>query len=590
MLISYLWLQKYFDKKLPSPERVADALTFHAFEIESLEKKDNDTIIDVKVLPNRTHDALSHLGIAKEISAILNIPLKKTSAIKLPKVSPRAPKVKLEIKEKKACPRFTLLVIDGVKVGPSPKWLKDQLGVLGQRSINNIVDATNYVMFQLGQPLHAYDYHKLEDATIRVRYAREGEQVTTLDKKEVILQADDLVIAGTRSIYGIAGIKGGMIPEVSSDSKTIVLEAANFAPEMIRKTAQRIGIRTDAAKRFESGLTSELAHIALSEVASLIIKIAAQKEIHIGKREDIYSKKEVRRVVRISRNQANSIIGARLKDIEISSVWKRLGFPHKTIKQNDDTVFVVTVPFERLDISVKEDLAEEIGRIVGFAGLEGTLPTEPLVQIESNPYWKVKDVIREVMLAAGHSEVYTYAFMGNGEIEVANPIASDKKYLRNNLATGLKSALAENLKYFPHARMFEFGHIFGRDQGKINESQSFAALIGFRKRKEVEQKQDFFELKGVLEMIMGELKIPDVHFVDAGGELVASVLSGKQVLGYMFINGFELDLDKLVSLAQTQVVFTPPSKFPSIERDVSIFVPVKTRVIDQAQPAAEPRL
>lgn len=315
MLISYLWLQKYFDKKLPSPERVADALTFHAFEIESLEKKDNDTIIDVKVLPNRTHDALSHLGIAKEISAILNIPLKKTSAIKLPKVSPRAPKVKLEIKEKKACPRFTLLVIDGVKVGPSPKWLKDQLGVLGQRSINNIVDATNYVMFQLGQPLHAYDYHKLEDATIRVRYAREGEQVTTLDKKEVILQADDLVIAGTRSIYGIAGIKGGMIPEVSSDSKTIVLEAANFAPEMIRKTAQRIGIRTDAAKRFESGLTSELAHIALSEVASLIIKIAAQKEIHIGKREDIYSKKEVRRVVRISRNQANSIIGARLKDI-----------------------------------------------------------------------------------------------------------------------------------------------------------------------------------------------------------------------------------------------------------------------------------
>jgi phenylalanyl-tRNA synthetase beta chain len=578
MLISYLWLQKYFDKKLPSPERVADALTFHAFEIESLEKKDNDTIIDVKVLPNRTHDALSHLGIAKEISAILNIPLKKTSAIKLPKVSPRAPKVKLEIKEKKACPRFTLLVIDGVKVGPSPKWLKDQLGVLGQRSINNIVDATNYVMFQLGQPLHAYDYHKLEDATIRVRYAREGEQVTTLDKKEVILQADDLVIAGTRSIYGIAGIKGGMIPEVSSDSKTIVLEAANFAPEMIRKTAQRIGIRTDAAKRFESGLTSELAHIALSEVASLIIKIAAQKEIHIGKREDIYSKKEVRRVVRISRNQANSIIGARLKDIEISSVWKRLGFPHKTIKQNDDTVFVVTVPFERLDISVKEDLAEEIGRIVGFAGLEGTLPTEPLVQIESNPYWKVKDVIREVMLAAGHSEVYTYAFMGNGEIEVANPIASDKKYLRNNLATGLKSALAENLKYFPHARMFEFGHIFGRDQGKINESQSFAALIGFRKRKEVEQKQDFFELKGVLEMIMGELKIPDVHFVDAGGELVASVLSGKQVLGYMFINGFELDLDKLVSLAQTQVVFTPPSKFPSIERDVSIFVPVKTQV------------
>jgi phenylalanyl-tRNA synthetase beta chain len=228
--------------------------------------------------------------------------------------------------------------------------------------------------------------------------------------------------------------------------------------------------------------------------------------------------------------------------------------------------------------SVKEDLAEEIGRIVGFAGLEGTLPTEPLVQIESNPYWKVKDVIREVMLAAGHSEVYTYAFMGNGEIEVANPIASDKKYLRNNLATGLKSALAENLKYFPHARMFEFGHIFGRDQGKINESQSFAALIGFRKRKEVEQKQDFFELKGVLEMIMGELKIPDVHFVDAGGELVASVLSGKQVLGYMFINGFELDLDKLVSLAQTQVVFTPPSKFPSIERDVSIFVPVKTQV------------
>jgi phenylalanyl-tRNA synthetase beta chain len=245
-----------------------------------------------------------------------------------------------------------------------------------------------------------------------------------------------------------------------------------------------------------------------------------------------------------------------------------------------DALYTVLVPDARLDIRLREDLVEEVGRLAGYHKLVAKMPTETITIPTINKEWHARDIAREVMLAAGFSDVYTYAFNGRGEIEVANPIAADKKFLRNNLMGGLHTAVAENLKYESEVRIFEFGHIFGKTDEQIREESSFAAVMGFQKRKEVQMKADFYTLKGVLETVFSTLGISDVHYEDAGGELVASVYAGKELLGVMSINGFELDFAKMVELMNDSMVYTAPSRFPSIIRDISLFVPMTTKVGD----------
>ncbi len=579
MIISYKLLQLYFDKKLPKPEVVADALTFHAFEIESIEQKSGDTLIDVKVLPNRAHDCLSHRGVAGEVSAILNIPLKKLPAPKLGKASKTAPALRVEIKDKR-CTRYLGLIIDGVKVTPSPKWLKEALESLGQRSINNVVDATNYVMLMIGQPLHAFDYAKVSGSAIIVRPAKEGEQMTTLDKKELTLNPDVMVIADKEGVLGIAGVKGGTKAEVTNETTSIVLESANFDASTIRVTAMKLGIRTDASKRFESGLTPYLAEEAMLMVAGIIVDIADTKETKLGSLVDIFPKPPKARVLTVTLADINRILGTEFADREVSQVWKKLDFMLKTTGKGDAVTYAITIPFTRLDLTLKQDLVEEVGRMMGYHKLIPSMPTDPMKVPEVNKEWQCRDIAREIMLTAGFSEVYTYSFNNVGEVEVANPIANDKKSLRNNLSNGLKGAVSENLKYDSAVCIFEFGHVFGRDKHQLVEESSFAVFMGFAKRKDAQKKEDFFVLKGVLDTILQTLGVPHVHYEEASGELVASVYSGDEVLGVMSVHGFELNFGKIVALANKTIVFTLPSKYPSIIRDISLFVPLATRAGD----------
>ena len=527
MLISYKLLQTFFTKPLPKVEEVADALTFHAFEIEGTEQKGDDMVIDVKVLPNRTHDCLSHRGIAREISAILELPLAKEKEVRLKKAG--APSLSVEVKDKH-CNRYAGLVIEGVRVGPSPEWLSSALLSLGQRSINNIVDSTNYVMFMLGQPLHAFDYAKVEGAKIVVRAGKKEEKLTTLDGKEVALD-NVMVIADEKTPLAVAGIKGGTKAEVSEGTTTIILESANFDPSAIRRTAQGIGIKTDASKRFESGLTPHLAEEALRRVAVLIVEIAGGKS---GEIVDVFPKVSEAVEIVITLAEVNKILGTSLKAKDVSGVWKRLKFEAK----EDGDTFSVVPPSERLDLAIKEDLIEEVGRLVGYDALEAKMPVESLVFPEENRAWRSADIVREVMISAGFSEVYTYSFLGEGEVEVANPVAADKKYLRNNLMNGLKLAASENLKRESEVRIFELGHIFGKEKGTLKEEHSFAGVMGFAKRKDVQLKEDFFFLKGVLENVFEALGIEGLRWEKAGGELVASVRASDVWLGMMSVIGF----------------------------------------------------
>ena len=262
MLISYNWLQTYFKEKLPPADKVAEVLIFHSFEIESVEKHSDDFIFDVKVLPDRAHDCLSHRGVARELSVHLGTKVvedKKPLGVSGGK--PKRP-LSINVKEPTFCLRYTSLLIEGIKIGPSPGWLKSRLESIGQKSINNVVDATNLVMFDLGQPLHAFDADKVKGG-IEVRMAKDGEKITTLGGKEITLEKDILVIADDEAPLAIAGIKGGNKAEVDAGTKNIILEAANFSPVSVRKTSKRLGIQTDSSKRFENELSPETAKEAI---------------------------------------------------------------------------------------------------------------------------------------------------------------------------------------------------------------------------------------------------------------------------------------------------------------------------------------
>ena len=267
MVFSYNWLQSFFKKKLPRPEKLAELLTMHSFETTSHQSSviSHQSVLDIDVLPNRAGDCFSHLGIAREIAAIANLNYRDSiSIVKEDKILKAKDYVSIEVKNKEACPRYTARVITDVKVGPSPKWVQERLKVCGLRPINNIVDIANYIMLETGQPLHAFDGQKLEGNKIIVRFAKDRERIVTLDEEKYDLDPDILVIADAKKPVAIAGIKGGMIPEIDKKTKIIVLESANFEPRTIRRGSKKLDLKTDASLRFEHGIDPNLTEMAIN--------------------------------------------------------------------------------------------------------------------------------------------------------------------------------------------------------------------------------------------------------------------------------------------------------------------------------------
>src|SRR3989344_4100921 len=341
MKISRNWLQTFFNAPLPDARALSDALTFHAFEIESVE---ND-VLDVKVTPNRGHDCLSHRGIAKEISAILNIPMKSDPLRDAASLVPKTVSVSVAI-DTPLCARYIAGFIRGVKVGPSPDWLRAHLESIDQKSINNVVDAANFIMFNLGQPLHAFDASKLKEKggqySISIRTAGKGEKITTLDGKEFSLSESMLVITDGNSdkAIGIAGVKGGKSAEVSEATTEIILESANFDGVSVRKTAQALKLRTDASQRFEQGISPELAVYGMQAVADLILKVAGGESVGFA---DEYPTPQEKKQVSVSVVQVNEILGTALGEKDIADTLARLGLPFELKGEQ----FTVSVPFER---------------------------------------------------------------------------------------------------------------------------------------------------------------------------------------------------------------------------------------------------
>jgi len=458
MKVSRNWLQNFFDAPLPDAAALSDALTFHAFEIDGVEKHGDDDILDVKVTPNRGHDCLCHRAIAKELGAILKLPLKNDPFALQFDISKKSEAVTVTIEDSKLCSRYIAGLIKGVKVGPSPEWLRTSLEAIGQRSINNVVDATNLVMFNVGQPLHAFDANRLGSLNIGVRAAREGEKLEALDKKVYELNPKLLVITTDDRPAGIAGIKGGEADRIDENTTDILLEAATFDGVTIRRGSQLLKLRTDASARFEQVLSPYLAEVGMRQVAKLIVEIAGGE---IEGFVDVYPEPQAKTYVAVIVEQVNKLLGTTLTAADVADTLTRLGFAYK----EQDGVFEVQPPQERLDIGIAEDLIEEVGRMVGY----DTVPAIPLPPAAAAPAvnknYFAAEKAREEWTHKGYSEVFTSVFADKGERVVLNKVDGVRPYLRDSLLPGLTEALAKNkpnkdLLGLKDIKLFEIGVVW----------------------------------------------------------------------------------------------------------------------------------
>jgi phenylalanyl-tRNA synthetase beta chain len=629
MKFSYNWLKEYVPR-LPAPEKVAEVVTLHAFEVEGVEELSNDTILDIAILPNRIADASGHVGMARELAAVLDVPFKVPS-IKL-KESARKTRDVINIKvESKLCSRYIARVVENVSVGESPEWLRERLEACGLRSINNIVDITNYVMLQTGQPLHAFDLDKLEGQKIIVRNAQENEHITTLDGEKRSLNSSMLVIADEAEALAIAGIKGGAKAEIDSKTTTIVLEAACFDGPSTRTTSQTLGLRTDASVRFSVGIDPNLAGDAIDRAAVMVQELAGLPDGKAGGQilkmpVDIYPKKRLPRKIALRVAYANSVLGTDLSGGDMVKILKRLGFRVNGSREK----LAVTVPTYRVDIMLEEDLVEEVGRIYGYYNVKAASPLARLTSHPDELFHDTQESVKNILVGLGFFEASNYSFVGKKDIdalgddpknyfELMNPVRPEFSYMRHSLLPGLLRNAEENLKHVSQLRMFEIGAVYSslyaKDKGDTHERKKLGGFIAAKAKQT--KAELFYELKGALSTFFDGFGL-DVWFDDlptgqAGAPVpgiaaATSLPAGRQVfqpyrsaliktddttlgilgelhprlLGEYGIKGslaaFELDFEDLtaVEIAEKEFRFIP--KFPAIERDVAVLVPTDVRV------------
>lgn len=524
MKISYNWLQTYIAEPLPPVAELAEKIIFGAFEVENadnLEKLGNgDVIMDIKVLPDRAHDCLSHYGIAKEVSGLLGLTLKPLEFKTHMSIESD---IKVSI-ETDLCRRYIARKILHVTVGPSPDWLVTRLESIGQRSINNIVDATNYIMYSFGQPIHAFDYDKISEGKIIIRPAFDGEQLTTLDEKLVTLSPSEIVIADSEKALALAGVKGGNAAEVDDTTKNIIIEVANFNPISVRKTAQKLTILTDSAKRFENELTPQLAGTAIHLVTDLITEIAGGQPCFPI---DEYPNPVIQRSVTVTTDYVNSVLGTTITIEELSEILERY---HYEFAETSGT-FTMAIPFERLDIIGAHDMVEEIGRAYGYDRIPAVLPSINFVPKTNEVFAKIT-AIKNDLVSKGYHEVMNYTFTKKGDFEVARGLVG-KSALRTQLSDGLAKSYELNKKN--------------------------ADLIG-----------------------VSEMKIFEVGTIFLkSGEYIHVAFADKSGITEMSIDDYSIEKDTITYNSTNAPVekFIPWSEYPFITRDIALWIPsdVSTR-------------
>ncbi|MBA3789524.1 phenylalanine--tRNA ligase subunit beta [Patescibacteria group bacterium] len=557
MKVSRAWLQKYFDTELPPIGDIAEALTFHAFEIEEVV----GDVMDIKVLPDRAAYALSHRGISREIGAILDLTLIKDPLAEAAPTFEKSEALIVSIEDSAKCPRYMSALVRGLKVGLSPVWLKEALESLGQRSINNIVDATNYVMLDIGQPLHAFDAAKLSPSegtySINVRGAHQDEKITTLTGEDYVLSKGTLLIvdANADAPIGVAGVKGGKAAEITARTTDIIIESANFDATAIRLASQRLKLWTDASLRFQNKPSPELAAYGMQEVLSLIIEIAGGELEGVT---DVYEAPAKPAPVSVTLTKINDVLGSSFSTAEVAKVFERLGLSYT----HENEAFVVTPPFERRDIIISEDLVEEVGRIFGYDRIAPQmLPSAESVSDQSR--YRGIERIKDFFSERGFIELSTQTFARTGDIALANPLDQTRPMLRMKLSENMRESLQRAEKVAPgvlgpvkDVRLFEIGTIFK------SKGESLSLVLGIQ----------FFEKKNA--SILAEVidALHDEFGIDAKDFIV------EEGVAEMSLDG--LDFEKLGIGYEPQKIalgtYHPFSIYPFALRDVAVWTPAGT--------------
>ncbi len=592
MKISHTWLQEYFKDTLPSAEVLAELFTFHSFEIEGIEDAlsgNGDKIIDAKILPDRAHFCLSYRGIADEVQALTCLSrVEKTIDDEPLVVTDSVAKVSVEVEDSNFCRRYVARRVENVSITESPEKIKNNLSAMDGRSINTVVDAGNLAMFDYGQPIHAFDADKVK-GNIVVRKATEGETITLLDGKEIILTSSDSVIADEQGPLAIAGVKGGKRAEVTMETKNIIIESANFHPTAVRKTATIYNLRNESSKRFENEITPELAMSGIVHVSALINKLSPDAQF--GPITDFYPEPVAMGVIVTSVDFINKKLGIEIPEEKIIEILKSLNI----VIVIEGNTLSLTIPHHRFDLVLPEDIVEEVGRLYGYEKITGTIQT---IRPEGAPVhsgFYATEHIKNILAGLGFSEAYLYTFVPKGDIEVSYPLASDKKALRTNLSEGMVKALDMNARnadflFLDSIKMFEIGKVF------IGKGEHTSLCVGIRRVKKVKGKTSNEDIRETREALLKALNVDVMTLctVDDTGGLMR--YKGEQIGVINSIDGImEINLDKLLSHIEVpsyesigygpapKVSYKVFSVYPFMVRDIAVFVPdsIKAEEIEQ---------
>tara|TARA_B100000530_G_scaffold1621_1_gene1386 strand:+ start:247 stop:2637 length:2391 start_codon:yes stop_codon:yes gene_type:complete len=571
---------------------------------DPLSKYFSETVFDIDVTPNRV-DCLSIVGLARDLSAKFSTKLNFNYSNDFDIDNSKGI---VEILDEKICPRYSGIILDSVNITDSPDWLKSKLISIGERPINNVVDITNYVMFEIGQPLHAFDLDKISGDKIFVRESNSKEKIITLDGEERELPSKSIVIADEKQSIGLAGIMGGGNSEIDNTTKTIFLESANFNPQYIRNTSKKLNLSTEASIRFERNLNPEITEFALSRAANLIIELAGGKSR--GFMEDLYqNKSDNKSKISLKKDKIKSHLGLDLDDKKISNTLENLDFTFDF--STKESTWQVDKPFWRSDINISEDLHEEIARIIGYDDIPLSFLSGEIPKWEPNEQYDTKIFLQDILVGIGLTETISYSATSEKllnltplisnlgkSIELDNPISNEHAYLRKSIIPSLLINASRNTHYWKKPiRLFETGSVFYMDQSKIIEKTMISGILaGTRNELNWNQEEglvDYFDIKGIVEFILKKLNIK-VEFTDYTDPLFDLHKSSKifnkninkdigfigevssKLLAELDFNSnnvviFELDLDSLIK-AKSPIVYEEFSTFPQAHRDLSLIV------------------
>ncbi|MCK4635398.1 MAG: phenylalanine--tRNA ligase subunit beta [Candidatus Moranbacteria bacterium] len=573
----------------------------------------NDFVFDIDILPNRGHDCLSYNGIAREIVTLdQNIDLKDWQEKNVENdifSDKKGDSLNISI-DTENCNRYIGTKISGVKIGEAPEWMKVRLKASGMNSINNIVDITNYVMLETGQPLHAFDTNKVEK--ISVRQAKNKEKIMLLDDDEIELIEDDIVITDGKNPIALAGVMGGKDSGIADETTDIILESANFNSSSIRFTQRRYNLQTDAAYRFERDIDPNFTEQATVRAIELIQELCGGK-VEIVK--DNYNKKIKPWTVQLSGEYVRKLLGTDISSEKIVNILERLGIGTDG-KAGEEKISCI-IPTRRRDLRGQEDLIEEIGRVYGYDKIKPI----PIVGNVELPYRNeqrfFERALKDICVGSGFSEIKGYSFYGKDQAEaiglgekkhlaLLNPFNVEQDFLRRTLAVHLLSADKKNLSYFDQVNIFEIGRIYNPTENSLpDEKLVFGASVASKNKKG----EQFFELKGLLEVLFERVGLNDFYFDDSLDEteqyLIPSLHPSRQavikiadgkVLGWIGemsrnshkhfglkkvkVSVCEIDIDNLLAETEKERFFEPLAKFPFVNRDLSMIVGEEVRVGD----------